>query len=226
MKFLYLFILFLFSFSLTFCNPFSLDDDGRGRKRDSARGEGRFKLPEIKDIDLDEIKKKSFLENCHDYNDAGCFSLLGQISPARPVCNCIAKSVDEGLKPLCEYEDDLEEALEYYEDKRDDDQVEEIKEHLLEVEEAKYEIADELYAMADEFDEVKGDVLDEIDDHYDKKEEEKDDHGLTIGQTLLKGLTKSVTRSEFGGLVRVLDSRARIACRNPIDFSKIKRRRR
>ena len=224
MKFLYIFFLFLISLNFTFCNPFSLEEDGRGgaRDRDKARGEDRFEIPDIKDLNLEEVNR-SVSESCADYKAPACFSILGKLSLARPACNCAAKGVDEGLKPLCDHERDLKEAQDYYERKRDRDKVEEIEQLLIEVEEMKYDLADDIFSMSDEFAEARDNILDDIDEHYDEKEDEHPDHGLTFGQTILKLGLKNLTRSE-SSVIRMLDSRARNACKGQFDLSKIRKR--
>lgn len=220
MKFLSIFFLFFISLNLSSCNPFGLDDDRPviTRDRDRAEGERKFKLPDIKDIDLEEVRSKVFEGNCAEYKNAHSFSLLGDKSPLKDIRNCMAKAVDEGLKPLCDHEKELEYALEYYEKKRDRDKMEEIEELLIEVEESKYDMADELYAMADEFDEIQNELLDDVDEAFE------DENDLSIFETILRGGTKIVTRAEIGGFTRVLDSRARRACAGQLDFSKIRKR--
>ena len=217
MKFLHIF--FLFSFILISCNPLRLDgENGRERKRDSARGEDRFQPPDIKDINLSEIRNKSFSGHCAEYKNIGSFSILGNVFPGKQLQNCLAQAVDESLKPLCDHEKNLQEALKYYKRKGDEDKIEEIELLLEEVEETKYDTADELYSIADEFDEIQEGLLDNIDDHYNQKDD------LNIAQTIGRGLGRIVVKSEVGGFTRVLDSRARRACRGQIDFSKISRR--
>ena len=212
MKPLHFLVLFILSFNLTFCNPFALDNDGG--KRDGARGQGNFKPPNIKNIDYNEIRKKN-LENCTEYKHSGGFALT---PPVKAALNCFTKIIDTQLKPLCDQERDLKEALKYYKSQRDKDGIEGIEEELLVVEELKYEIADDIYDIADEFDELKEEFLDKIDDYDDD-----DDH---IAEKVLIGIGRVVTKTEIGAFTKALDSRARKACRNQIDLSKIKNRRR
>lgn len=213
LKFLFLFVL------LASCQPLSLDKDrgdGEGR-RDEARGEKDFKLPNIEDIGLDEIRKKANSENCDEYDKHTCHSLVGKFSPLRPFRNCFAKALEESLKPTCELENQYKEALEYYEDEGDRDKVEEIESGLGDIEEQKYEVTDELYLIADEFDKLTEDMIGDIDD----KEEEA---GNSIFEKFLAGGARVVTRTEVGSFTRCLDARARRLCSN-IDFSKIQNRR-
>ena len=165
LSFLFLSIVF---FSLTSCNPFSLDDSKEG-KRDSAEGQKDFKPhPELKELDLKELKDKVFDGDCTKYKDHSTFSIFGKASPTQPLRNCIAKAVDEGLKPICEQEKQAKELLDHYTNQRNKAGVEETEEYLLSLEEAKYEMVDYIYEIADEFDKIAEDALDEINDHKDE----------------------------------------------------------
>ena len=214
LSFLFVFIVF---FSFTSCNPFSLDDT-KERKRDSAEGQKDFKLPELKNINIDELKSTIFDGDCSKYKNYSSFSILGESSLTLPLRNCIAKAVDEGLKPICDQEKQAKELLDHYKDQRDKDRIEETEMYLLNLKEAKYDFMDFIYEIADEFDEIEQHMLDEIDD-------EKDENSNLLEKFLHSG-AKILVKSEFGSFTKLLDTKARMACGNQIDFSLITKKRR
>ena len=203
-------ILFLSVFFTVFsCTPISLDDKKRGVDR--GVGERNFNVPGLKNISLDELRKKTLdRENCFNYQPCPGFSLLGKLSPSRPLQNCVCKALDEGLKPLCEEEAAAKELLKQYQNRRDRKGAEDVEEYLAELEIVKYEFVDEIYGIADEFDELEETALDEIEDRgkYD----------------VTNILMRLGVKSELGSFTRTLDSKARTACRGQLDLSKIKTR--
>ena len=212
-------ILFILFFALSSCTPFLVDDDnGDSKKRDTAIGLKNFELQEIEEINRDEIRQAVNSENCEDYTDHTCHSLLGKSSPLKGPRNCFAKAIEDSLKPTCDLEEKYLNALEHFEDERDDRTVEQIEEALLALEEQKYYITDELYLIADEFDAVEQDTLDEIDELQEKNES-------NFLSPFIAGASRIFVGTELGSFTRCLDARARHLCLN-IDFSKVKKKRR
>ncbi|MCZ0933244.1 MAG: hypothetical protein OXJ52_08850 [Oligoflexia bacterium] len=210
------FVIFLFNS----CQPLSLDDEeGRGRdfKIDPAKGKENFKLPNLKGISGKEIVKKAIKEDCTKYRNSANFSILGDISPSKPLQNCLAKAIDEGLKPLCEDEEKAKELKRYYEKEGDEQAVREVEEYLFELEEIKYQTTEDIYFMADEFYDQCEEWNDEIEDYIDGGQ------ANSIAERLMSRGGKLLVSSECHGFRRVLDSKARTACRN-LDFSKIRRK--
>ena len=192
---------------------------GNPETRDGARGRPTFPLPPLDDINKNEIRKAVNSEKCENYTNHTCHSLLGKMSPLRGPRNCFAKAIEDSLKPTCDLEKQYLEALEYYEDERDDTAVEEIEEALLALEEQKYYITDELYLIADEFDALEQDTIGKIDEREDRES------NVNFMEGLLYGGQRIFVRTELGSFTRCLDSRARQICLS-IDFSKVKKRRR
>ena len=201
------------------CNPLSLTEERDKRDRnplsiDTAKGKDNFTFPELKDISAGEIISKA-KKNCKDYKTS-FFSVLGKHSLTRPIANCIAKAIDEGLKPLCEDEQKAKELLRYYERKDNEAGIAETEEYLADLEELKYETTDEIYYMADI-------VYDQCEEWEEDQEQGIEDEDDTL-QKFLRRAGKFLTASECGGLRRSIDHKARTVCKN-LDFSKLKNRR-
>ena len=199
------------------CNPLSLDESDKNRKRDfkidQAEGKKEFSLPDIKDISGSEVFQKT-QKSCKDY-ETPFVSILGKGSLTRPIANCIAKALDEGLKPLCDQEEEARKALKYYEEQGDKTAIAETEEYLLDLEDLKYDTAEEIYALADVID-------DQCDDWKDRQDKGIDNENKS-GQKFLRRIGKFLTTSECGGLLRSIDHKARTVCRN-LDISKIGKR--
>ena len=190
---------------LVSCQP--LESEDSGGRRDRGRGETDFDPGDIDDINLDEIKnidKKELLKNCHNYNCTSSinFSLFGDASPARAAQNCMCKVMDEGLKPLCKKEKQLEKLA----DRRrgDDDAMEEIEIMQEELEIMKDDISDVFYSMADTSDDFHADIDDEIDEMYD-------DADSTLEKLIANGLGL-VAKDQFGSTTRFAERRGRNIC--------------
>ena len=186
--------------SLVACAPSSLDKKREGReKKDSARGEDKFNPPnKINRKDLLN-KLKDIRKNCAHY-DSGAISFT-----TKALQNCMAKAVDEGLKPLCKQENETKQLVEYYKKTGEEEKEETAREYLLELEEAKYDIMDELYATADEFDELHAELEDEIEGIGGEDKSH-------LGKVLISSL-KIAARFELSGFRSILNSRARLACK-------------
>lgn len=182
--------------------------------RDNSPGVGAFKR--AGDDKLEDENPEEEDEDCRYYNGGG-FSLLGKSSPSLWLQNCMAKQIDENLKPLCDEEQRMRDALEDCRRRKCDDE-ELLEEHLSAIEDQKYEIADGIYAMADE----SSNIADELRDKVDSSQR-FGSSGKPI-RRIFASLLNMTIDSEVGSITRVLDSRARVVCRN-IDLSRIPSRR-
>ncbi|MDE0091694.1 MAG: hypothetical protein OXN83_00220 [Oligoflexia bacterium] len=199
------FIIFIFSS----CNPLSLDENGEGRRRDTtpfdpAKGTDNFSFPDLKDISGSEIIDKVMKFECANYRNARSFSIFGDISPFKKIQNCLAKAIDEGLKPLCEDEEKAKRLKEYHENRNDYDAVREVEEYLADLEEIKYDSTEEIFIMADEF-------YDQCTEWEDEIQEDIDEKANSMLEKFLGRAGKLVTRTECQGFTRLLDSKARKA---------------
>ena len=217
------FSFFLLALFLISCNPFSLDDDGRDRDRSDRDRDRRsdFRLPEIEELDLEDVKDKLSSRECYKYKGSVTPSLLDgvDLSPTKPLRNCIAYGIDKGLAPLCRYERELKEERAHWKNRGDEETVEEIDLLLEQNEEEKYEFADYLYTLADEVDNLQAVTEEEIDKH----DEEEDN---SLGNRLGNSLIRLGVRSEIGSITRTVDARAHRVCSGRLDLDRIKARRR
>ena len=212
-------LLFFSALLISSCNPLDLNEDGKKRDRkndfriDDVPGKDSFSLPNLRDISGAEVVK-STEKDCKDYKTP-FVSVLGKASIARPIANCIAKAIDEGLAPLCEDEEKAKKLLEYYEKENNDRGIEEVEEYLADIDDLKYDTADEIYLLADDI----FDQCEEWDEDIKAEIEAEDDWG----DKLLRRTLKFVTNSECQGLRRSMDHKARTVCKN-LNFSKLKNR--
>ena len=98
MKSLNILLLPVLFFSLSHCNPFSLDRDGGDR--DGALGESRYR-PDREPLDYSELRNTARTEysNCTEYKNGDEFSLIGaDWSPTKIAKRCINYTIDMGLK--------------------------------------------------------------------------------------------------------------------------------
>ena len=213
MESLRFFALFSLLIGLLACEPSSLDKKRR-EKRDSARGEDKFKPP-------NKINRKDLLKKLKGIRDNCAHHSSGSISfSTRALQNCMAKAVDEGLKPLCKQENETKQLVEYYKKTGEEEKADAARDYLQDLEDAKYDIMEELYTTADQFDDLQDDLEKSIDD-IRSKQENKTSHSREM---LISGL-KVVSRFELSGFRYILNSRARLACKNQRISSELKDRR-
>ena len=157
--------------------------------------------PLVKNLNINELKEKGSARKCSKYSNSGSFSILGDASLLEPVRNCFAQSIDQGLKPLCDQEKALKQAL-----KTESEPViqEEIEGELAEVEEAKYHIAEDLYYIAHEFELISEEAVED----FEKERSDHDPWG-----NLINTLGSIFVKSEIGGFSRFLNSKVNNACR-------------
>jgi len=214
MKALY-FILFLFLISA--CEPLNLDDAGGTKprnpaKRDTAKGEDIFKIPDNpKPSDYREVAKKA-IENCQKYTSTGLFGR----SLTEPIRNCLAKAVDEGLTPMCNRKAQAQRLLKLYQKEGDHEKIDATQDYISALDDVIYDYTDDIYELADEVDDTAEELLDDL----EEEKERNDDFGSRVGVTLGKFLVKR----EVGSITTMLDQKAKLACQGQLDFSKINRR--
>ncbi|MCY4321532.1 MAG: hypothetical protein OXC37_03890 [Bdellovibrionaceae bacterium] len=214
------FTLLIFStFLISSCSPIDLDDrrDKRDRYRtDTAEGNIDFNFDPIEEISELEVAKKTLKEDCSEYKNVISLSILGNLSPTKGIRSCIAKFIDEGVKPICEQEKQALKQREYYENKRNEEAVYDIDEYLLYLDESKYDLTDDIFEMADLVDDQCEDFRDEI--------EEREDGDPNFFENLGLNLIDLVGTSECRSIRQVLDTKGRNPCTS-FDFSKSMRRR-
>ena len=211
-------LLFCAIFLISSCKPLSLDDD-ENFQVDPAKGKENFHIPDLTDITAKEIVNKSMSEDCSKYRNASSFSLFGNNSPTKALQNCLAKALDDGLGPLCEDEKKAKQLLRIYEKERDDEGVREVEDYLNDLEKIKYDTAEEIYFMADGFDEICEEWDSEWEDELDEAKAE-DRH--LLNKLLIRG-GKMITSTECQGFRRIADSRGRNPCLL-VDFSRLERK--
>ena len=215
MKNLFFIVLFVFS-ALVACNSPEAEREREGL-RDNNPGVGAFRR--ASDDKLEDEDPEEEDEDCREYNGGG-FSILGDVSPFQWAQNCIAYQIDKSLAPICEEERDVREALRDCEGRCSDEEIEIWEEHLSAIEDQKYEIADGIYAMADE----SSNISDELHDKVDSSE--KWGGSSRPIKRIFGSALNMLIDSEVGGFTRVLDSRARMACRGTnFELSRIPSRR-
>ena len=198
------FLLLTSLFIFISCKPifFSIGSTGSGEPRyfNDDSGQDDFQGV-VEDLNIEELKEKGSAKNCSEYKNSGSFSLFGDASLTEPVRNCFAQKIDQGLRPLCNQEKALKRELR---DESDPGAIAEIEEELDEVEEAKYFIADDLYLIAADFD----DIEEEASEDFENERSDHDPWG-----NLANTLGSLYVKSEIGGFSRFLNSKIRNACR-------------
>ena len=209
MKWFRFFVVFTVFALLMNCGGFSTENPGIRKRNqpDNPRSEERLITTEdIQDLDISELTKsiasevKSDGGNCSDYNSGVASFSFSNFSKAFK--NCMAKTIDDQLAPLCEHEDQLNN----YECGRDDDACEDkLDEAKDSLEATKDQVIDQIYQIADALDET-----------YLKASDAMPDDAL-VGR-----LIKSFADIEFGGYVLFLENKANAVCGLKLDFSKFK----
>ena len=196
------FLLLTSLFIFISCKPLSLGVSGSGESEYFNDDSGQDDYQKVvKDLNIEELKEKGSGEKCSEYKNSGSFSLFGDASLLEPIRNCFAQKIDQGLRPLCEQEKELKRELR---DESDPGAIAEIEEELDEIEEAKYFIADDLYLIAADFDDIEEDVSED----FEKERSDHDPWG-----NLANTVVSIYVKSELGGFTRFLNSKIRNACR-------------
>ena len=148
----------LFAAALPACSDLNYTDnkDRLERERDKSDFNKDQHMPDLAGENCTQYKAK--VKSFRPISDTISTLLTGsaQENPFRYAENCILKSADESLKPVCEEKRALKEELREY--KNDPEVLEEIEEELEYVEDAQYEYAEILYEFADELDEIADDL--------------------------------------------------------------------
>ena len=155
--------------------------------------------PLVKDLDLKELKKRGSSQKCSEYKTSSSFNIFGDASLLEPIKNCMAQSIDQGLKPLCDQEKTLKKELK---NENDPNRQAEIKEQLFDIENIKQDITNDLYLLATEFDEIAEVASNKIEDR-------RTNNPLT---NLLNTVGNVYVKQEFRGFTRFLDSKVNNAC--------------
>lgn len=226
MKFLCIICLVFLSITMSSCKKHSIDQNEneygqRTRPRGNSANSSRYDAKnesiyidnKLQTKDIEEIKSKAALnkhdnqeQNCSDYRAKG--TSAGFLNLSQPIRNCMAKSIDESLIPLCEEERLVKNAL-----KTEQDSVrrQELENYLQGIQVAKQEVKADLYERANEFDSASSAITDELDNKFSSG---------GLGNVLLGITTKSLVRNETAGFRSFLDIRSSQACGGLIDLKK------
>ena len=200
-------LMFLAVAGLSACGSPEAD---RNTPRDGGEGLNDYKPPIDEELDEDPDKEE---EDCRKYKGGGFSFLPDEIAVSKWLQNCLAKMIDNNLKPLCEEEREVRDRLAYYESRGDQEAVEIAEDELQAIEDQKYEVADGIYSFADESSNIDDELRDRIDDTWGEDDSFMRRIGASVGHVFIG--------SEVGSITRVLDSRARRVCRSQIDLSRI-----
>ena len=165
-KSLFYALAFVLCLALPACSKFS--HKGRDRGGDDGgeyKPPKKFSSPEVSLKNCDEHKPKR--PSFSPMTDL-IFSGSGK-NPTRKLANCIEKSMDLYLKPICDEENRLKKELKKYQN--DEELVAEIEEDMEELERLKYDYAEDFYDFA----ELPGEIYEDIDDECST---ETDDHAF------------------------------------------------
>ena len=210
-------IFILLLLSLSSCTRVNYNQEQNRIKQERSDDQNNdlpnFTLDEIQDLDLDELKDKIDLksENCGDYKSITpslhiisdpIFRFFGtKNNPIRSLKNCLAKSIDDSLRPVCEAEQRLNELEREHRD--DDLALAEIDQARYNVETIKYSVVDSLYEAADDLDRAYGKKLDKL---LDKNSGSTGD------------IIELVLDTEIGSFVQFFENKANSVCLDTIDF--------
>ena len=205
------------------CGPFEAKNSNRDRQDDTV-GEDEYIFDDIDDLLSDDPSQRDSTaddSSCKEYK-AGSINLIPWDDyPPNILQRCLAKALDDNLKPLCDEQKQMEDALKYYEDRGDEDKAEDIRDNLEALKEVKYTFMDDLYDIADEFDDISGNLQEDLGHRVDK--EVKDHPRDATWWKIIQSVGNVGIKDSVGGFTRVLDKRARKACRSQIDLEEFKR---
>ena len=206
------------------CDPFEAKNSNRNGQRDDTAGEDEYIFDDIDDLLSDDPSQRDPTaeeSSCKDYKIGSINLIPWDDYPPNILQRCLAKALDDNLKPLCDEQRQMEEALKYYEDRGDEDKVEDIQENLEALKEVKYTFMDDLYDIADDFDDIEYSLRDDVNAAVDKQAK---DHAKDATWWRMLGTGANILLKDgVGGFTRVLDKRARKACRSQIDLEEFKR---
>ena len=197
MKLLTVFLLITGVLLTPACGRLSLSGD----KKPGKAGDDDFELDKI---DEDEIRNAlKSMKNCAEYehgnNSFRIFNVFGPFM--EQLENCMSKALDKSIGRICIEEKRLNKLEKKH--KNNEDALAQIDDYRDQLEYLKEDVVDQLYSIADIFDEIDFKLEDKIDDEFD------DD---TIGDILFGGLGKLLVRSEVGGFTKFFEFRANTLC--------------
>ena len=199
MKFLTIFLLITTVLLTPACGQFNLSDDTKnGRKGGNDE-----------DFELDRINEKEIrdaltsMSNCTEYthgqNTFRIFNIFG--AAMEQLENCISKALDKSIGTICIEEKRLNKLEKKH--KNDDDALSQIDDYRDQLEYLKEDIADQLYSIADIFDELDIKLKEKVDENVDL------DHILG---PLAESFWYLVIESEVGGFRKFFEIRANRLC--------------
>ena len=124
-------------------------------------------------LNLDELRSDISMKNCGNYDPGTKIfrlstAFLEDDSPIEKIENCLGKAMDKSLKPICDEERNLKNALK--EGQHDSvTTLEEIEGQLAYLEEVKYEYAQDFYDYADGFDDLHESFQKSVDNVFKEK---------------------------------------------------------
>ena len=210
MKWIRFFIIFsVFAFLMN-CENFNTENLRKPKKErgNNPRAERELVTTEkIEELDIGELRERTVsggkkYQNCTSHNSG--VASLGLTRVGTGIKNCIGKAIDEQVAPICEHEEELNS---YKCDRRDERCEDSLAEAKDSVEETKDIAIDQIYEIADIWDEYVQEIEEDIDtDHLEGK------------------ILKTFSNIELGGIVRFVERKAKSVCGIKLDFSKRRRR--
>ena len=210
MKWIRFFIIFSVLALLMNCEKFDtelLKKPKRERNNNPRSEKELVTTKKIEELDIGELRKRvtsgeKKYTSCVSHNSG--VASLGLTKIGTGIKNCIGKAIDDQVTPICEYEEELNS----YKCGRNDDECEDkLAEAKDSVEETKDIAIDQIYEVADIWDEFFQETEDEI-----------------YTGDLAGKLLKTFTTIELGGIIRFLERKANSVCGIKLDFSKRRRR--
>ena len=172
-----------------------------GDRRDGGGDDDDFDLDKIKVDDISDALKD--MKNCAEYDGGNnafrIFNIFGEA--IEQLENCISKSMDKSIGRICAEEKRLKKLKKRY--RNNDEALEQIEEYEDNLEYLKEDVIDQIYIIADIFDEVDVKLGDKIDDKFDSD---------SLGDIFLGGLARLLVTSEVGGFTRFFEFKAQTLC--------------
>lgn len=179
------------------CGKFNLSGD----RRDRGGDDDDFDLDKINREDINDALKD--MKNCAEYdgghNAFRIFNVFGET--IEQLENCISKAMDKSIGKICLEEKRLKKLKKRH--RNNDEALEQIEEYEDTLEYLKEDAIDQIYIIADIFDEVDIELGDKIDDEFDSD---------SIGDIFFGGLARLLVTSEVGGFTRFFEFKAQTLC--------------
>ena len=220
------FVSIVFIFSVLSCTNVQYDPQPFKRRntnqvnRDTSNKEDvdintdQLTLEDVEDLDLNDLRKEVDYKSdksCADY-ESGVpqFHLISdalgkKFNPIRAAKNCFAKAIDDTLKPICDYEKNLDKLAKQH--RRNDQALDQISRAKANVENIKYAAVDDLLELADS-----------LDDAYTKEM----DKLLDKNEGIIGDILAFAGDTEIGSFVDFLYNKTDLICADLIDFDKVR----